>query len=560
MNRCSSSILCTVALAFLLGTGGRAAEIEAPVSLPPYLVESSGLNRPWRYARSPEFEILSRCEDAVTQEIAENYHSLHQTLTVILPERFQVKYDVPRTLLLYDQDLLSAMAKTVFAPPSGGAPSTLAPTVLRNPRFCDLDAMTVFVSVQPGLFPSGRLSDFGSAHSRPRWTSLTPNYVEDLIAKRTPSLPEWFIAGFNGLYRKMHFSEGTIEVGAVFWVSETETRGLRKNKEIPTLLPLGKFFERASDAANIERWFAQSELFVRWGLDDENGKRRDAFWQFVDRSCTEPITEAMFQECFAMDYGHAAATMQRYLMHAVFQSAIWRNPGSGPLATLEIRDATRGEIARIKGDWERLAAGYVRSNTPAFEEKYFGQARRTLRRAYDTGDRNLSLLATMGLLECDAGEAAAGREFLEAAIRGGVVRPRAFFEAARLRFVENLAHAEGSDGRLSSTQAAEVLAPLAAARRQAPLLRQVYELTAEVWTRSSEAPSRDDLATLEEGVRLFPQSIDLIYRTASLFAAEGNRAQTARLIALGIHAAPNDASRERFEKLRDSVATGSPHR
>jgi hypothetical protein len=224
----------------------------------------------------------------------------------------------------------------------------------------------------------------------------------------------------------------------------------------------------------------------------------------------------MFKACFGGDFAWAGEQLNAFLKVAVRKPVTWRLAAAARLPALPVRDATGGEIARIKGDWERLAYNYVRTNSPELEARYLANARRTLRRAYDQGDRDPRLLAVLGLAECDAGNAPGARDFLEQAAAGGAVRPRALLELARLRFAEQRGRPATLDGKLAPDQIAAVLAPLATARRQAPPLPEVYELILDVWAASGMPPSRPDLAALEEGVALFPSRTELRLRTAEL--------------------------------------------
>lgn len=58
----------------LIAPGAEISAAEPAVALPPFLVEAKGPGPSWRYAQSPEFEILSRIPDATTQSLAESFH------------------------------------------------------------------------------------------------------------------------------------------------------------------------------------------------------------------------------------------------------------------------------------------------------------------------------------------------------------------------------------------------------------------------------------------------------------------------------------------------------
>jgi hypothetical protein len=164
------------------------------------------------------------------------------------------------------------------------------------------------------------------------------------------------------------------------------------------------------------------------------------------------------------------------------------------------------------------------------------------------------LLAVMGLCEVDADSDDAARAFLEeAATRAPSLRPRAWYELARLRFAALSARRTSAKSGLARDQADSVLTPLAAARERDPPLPEVYELIAEVWAASAHAPTRADLAVLEAGVRLFPRRTQLVYRTAELNLRHGFTDTARWLVTLGVTLAPDAAARARFETLQARV-------
>jgi hypothetical protein len=257
----------------------------------------------------------------------------------------------------------------------------------------------------------------------------------------------------------------------------------------------------------------------------------------------------LFQECFGLRFAAVGEQLTAYLPVAVRKPLRLRLERSWKPPELRLRNASEEEIARIKGDWERLEIAFVRNKTPELAPKYLEQARRTLMRAYEHDERTPGLLAVLGLCEVDAGNDAGARGILEAAAAGGMVRPRAWFELARLRFAEYRAHPAAAGGKLSVEQAADVLTPLFRARSQLPPLAAVYELIAGVWLDCAIKPTRGHLAVLDEGVHLFPRRVELVYRAAELYAQNGFAAEAATLVQLGRQIAPDDATRARFTRL-----------
>jgi hypothetical protein len=555
----------------------RAADEPGVVALPPFMVEEAAKGPPWRYAQSDEFEILSRCNDSTTRALTETYHRLHRLLTLILPPELQVRHAVTKTIIYYDEELRPAASQEIIRQMLRGANTEMPPpediagvggrgvrgfvpspqarryTFLPNMRLWDKDAMAIFAIVRAGDFDSDNMF-------------LTPDYVSYLVRNRTPTLPAWYLAGLLGLYPQIKFYRDTLRLEPAIWISPAETNVLKADpKKARALLPIVALLRGdASDnqqtkEENIRVWASQAELLVRWGVDPRTEARHAGFWKFVERSAEELPTEALLAECLGVDFAGLTAELTAFLPTAVRKEVTLRfgTPVTAP--ALAIRNATDGEIARIKGDWERLEIDYVRRRYPALAGKYIEQARRTLHRAYDRDHRDPRLLAILGLCEVDAGNDAGAREFLEAAARLDVVRPRAWYELARLRFRERLA-APAVDGKLSATQAAEVLTPLFTARKQAPPIPEVYELIADVWSACALTPSPGHLAVLAEGVGLFPRRTSLVLRTASLYAAHGPVKEATAFIGLGQRIAEDDDDRARFAELQSRLPSPLPEK
>ncbi len=555
---------------FVLLLAGRGVAADEAVALPPFIVEEMTKGPPWRYAEAPGYEILSRCNDSVTRRVVATHQRLHQLLAEMLPPALQLQCTLPRALILYDEELQPAASREViaqmlrsnapepaenFSPAPSFRGARIAPparglSFLPNLRLWDRDAMAVFMIVRRDDFDAERLA-------------LTHDYISFLVKSRVPALPPWFVSGLLTLYAQTAFAGDRLTLEPLRWISATHTEAVKKDpKTAPPVQPLVDFLvnrllpptERQTYEP-FQAWQAQAALFVRWGLEADGGAHRDALWKFAGRSATRTMTEAAFTECFGVDYAAVQAQLTAYLPAAVRRTVHFKPAKLPKPAPLALRNAADGEIARLKGDWERLEVPFVKNISPDLAPKYLEQARRTLRRAYDRDERDPRLLAVMGLCEVDAGNATGARDLLEAAARLGPIRPRANYELARLRFTEFRAQPAGGNGRLSVGQAADVLTLLFAARAQQPSLPEVYSLIADVWTEVASKPSRGHLAVLDEGVRLFPRRADLTLRTAELFLREGLREEATSYLEIALRTATDDATRERVALLRQQVGT-----
>ncbi len=543
---------------------------EQAVALPPFLVEEAAKGPPWRYTESMGYEILARCNDATTRRVLEVHFALYQLLNEILPRSLRLEFTLPKTLILYDEELTPAASKEVI---SGLLRDTTAPPApefelqnnfrsvraqvpprptrfLPNMRLWDRDAMTVFMITRREDFEASTLG-------------LTSSYIAYLVKGRLPTLPAWFIQGFLATYEDIKYAGNRLDLAPLAWISAAHTATAKKTPgTAPRPLPLEDLFayrmpprDPAADFEPLALWQASAELFVRWGLDPAGGARKAAFHQFIERATLEGHSEALFQQCFGLDYTTAQAALTAFLPTAVRDAVVFRPAKLAKLPALALRPATEGQIARIKGDWERLEIAYVKKMFPELAPKYLEQARRTLRRAYDRDDRDPRLLAALGLCEVDAGNPAAAQEFLETAAAIGLERPRANYELGRLRLAQARAQPEAKDGRLSVNQTAAVLTPLFAARAGRPPLPEVYEVIGDTWAASAATPTRGHLAVLDEGVRLFPRRPALVLRTAELHLRNGFRDEAAALVELGTRIADGDALRERAAALQAQLAT-----
>jgi hypothetical protein len=594
-----------LALGFVcLGTGGiRGQDTEGRmVVLPPFIVADKGAPLHWRYLAFDHFQILSVTSDSRTREFAGELATLETELRWMLPPEFRLQTSVPVTYLLgdgsmqqrLDQDLPAEMFLGKHGGTSGG-PSQHFVTVPQL-GLQDTDSYATFALLDGSFFQVGQMTYRADA-------------MEDLLRRRTPPLPAWFVRGYMYFYRAVSFtvpggdaiiyepidggqaarraSRRGIEVVSYpfVWISRRDSQllrdqvntGLAQHQPVgPLLLPMRDLVEQphppAGTKAEVERyrraWLAQSGLWVRWALDDQNKGAspngqpwRDCFWTFVKRSSTEPANEAMFRECFGLGYPEMQEKLARYLPDAVTVFGQCGTEVPDPAREI-VRDATPGEVARIKGDWERLEVASVATTFPALASAYQEHAHETLWNAYDQGDRDPPLLAAMGLLACDAGDDPTARPLLSAAVEAGVVRPRAYVEWSRLLYAEAAAKPLGAGGKLSGEQTAAILAPLAAGRSQSPPQAAAGELAAEVWLHSDQAPSASDLAGLDDIAFLFPHSASLTCAAAELEARAGAVATARRLVDRGLQYVAVPADRGRLIQLRalleNSGAGGRP--
>jgi hypothetical protein len=560
-----SALLCLLAATAALSgpVRGAPAEGSAVVELPALMVSDSQNPLEWRYAAAPGLEVLSLCPDSTTKEFMRQFAALRWSLAVILPTELQLDQSVPMVHLLGEtsmgdrlkQDVQAEMfqgqgtAKAASVDPTFLGRGSVQPrfTVLPNLRLMDTDAYAVFALLNDEEVRRGQLS-------------LTDDYVSFLLHQRTPPLPGWFMVGTMGEFDALTVDSDTLQVAPFVWISDETSDAVRKTPATiaAALLPMEDLLMAprppAGPPAAIEayrkNWIAQAGLFTRWALDGRSPGERKDYFKFVDRASREPVTEDQVRETFGLDCAGLRERLIRYLPTALDKTMRLRLPKAPSAPSLKLRPATIAESARIKGDWERMETAFVKRTYPALSGKYLDQARRTLHRAYDLGERDPQLLAALGLTECDAGDDAAALPYLTAAVGARVVRPRAYYELARILYARNLAKPEGAKAQLSAPQTTAVVEPLLSGHRQSPRLSAACDLFAELWYHSEVTPLPSDLLQLDQDTRFFPKDYFLSYETALLDAQAGNWPSAHELVNRSLRTAASPAIKARFAKLQ----------
>jgi len=515
---------------------------EGVVVLPPLEVSTSAT--PWRYVALPRLEVLSRCADSTTRDFIQIHERIEQLFAAFVPPEFQVKYAVPKIVVLADQKTTPGSAQELIGGFNAGANAD-APTIrfLPNLRLNDVDRVAVFAIVEDKDLDSERIG-------------LSRDHMRFVLENRVPPLPAWLLQGLVGLCVTVVFEPDALAFPPVDWVTADEALQIRNDADYPrTLLPMRDLFETRGlvgldvRADTVRRWAAQTRLFVRWAIDGKDPRRRSALWKLAARG-TEPVTDAVVREHFGLGFSDLRDQLSDYLPVALKNTIRLRPEKLTKVAVPKPRLATDAEIGRIKGDWERLEIEFVKTRYPQFAGKYEEQARKTLTKAAENDPHEVGLQVVIALNECDAGRRAEARPMLEAVAQANHVRPRLYVELARLRYTEAAAQPAGRNGLLSAAQANTVLQPLATARTQLPPLLQTYDLAADVWGHSEARLSAAQLGLLDEGLRLFPASLGLLYRVAAVKLLNGYDAEAGALIERGLKLSEAPATKARFEKMQ----------
>jgi hypothetical protein len=568
---------CAAALA-----ARRLAAQEKPtgpiVELPKFVVtDSRELPKPeaWRYAQIPGFEILSNASDRATKDLIRDFTLFKLALNEMFP--VPTGSAAPTALILCGR----GGKFDAFIP--AGKSSTEG--VLASLFLTHQDQSAIVIDFQASTLDliGGDTSDDAATGTDSTQIAVEHNkqlyreYVHYLLGRTDPRPPAWLEEGMAQIIMKMRFDKENIYFGQLADQNEVSTaagqaaaanamfaaddpdnpaagapvedldfNAALKNK---ALVPLQEMFAMAHDSPAAlnpfgnNRWAKQSYAFVHMCIYGRGGIYQKPFAQFLARLGKEPPSEALFQACFKMSYKKMLDELRGYLNVTDYQSQekhAKKGRGFAEPPPLALREATQGEIGRIKGEAFKLAG-------------HADLAKGELTAAYIRGERDPQLLAALGIFQHEAGDDERARKLLEAAVAARVERPGAYLALAQLRSADALAKPAGANGNFSAAQFASVHDLLMAARQQVPPLRGVYELLADTWARSPSKPAKEDVAVLVEGVRLFPTHLRLLYQT-TLFCIDAGMNDVAwPLVEYGVKMSPDPKGKAMFAQLRESL-------
>jgi hypothetical protein len=529
------------------------AAAEGIVELPAYTVtETRELPPPerWSYAKIDGFEVLSNSSDRATRDLVQYFRRFSQALDVVWPGARRAG-DLPTALVICGRG-----GKFDEFVPSAGFQQFDRGTISLALRSAEQSAIVVDyeAKVLDIALPGDLAKEFEvDAHQQ-----LSREYVRFLFGGSQAPFPAWFVEGVAQILMAMEVSKTTITVGRLedpnlvqlpgVEVTEWDRsfNGALKNR---ALMPMDRLLGVTQDSEEVRNpigstWAKQSAAFVHWGLYGFGAKNQKAFLQFVMRSSREPVTEELFRECFKLSYKQMLDELRGYVNFTAYKMREFRAKKGEKLPDLpplELRDATEAEVGRIKGETLRLAG-------------HDAAARTAMIAAYMRGERDPQLLASLGLLELSLGDPTRARKFLEAAVDGKAVRPRAYLELAQFRFTTASSTASGKP--LDETHAKSIVEPLLVARNQPAATAAIYELMLTTWLRTTGTPDLERLKIADEAVRRFPRNTNLIHDAAVLMQRAGRTADAAMIIKYGLSVARTEEIRARFVKLQETLPQG----
>lgn len=551
------------------------------VELPKFVVADDRLlpqPEAWRYAEIQGFEILTNASDKSTRRLIKDFEIFRQGLALLWP--MPDRSGVPTSLILCGKGgkFDGFIPKGKSDAPDRATASLFLKNKEQTSIILDIEATTVNVLATDTSNDAATGTD-SSLIEIDHNKQLYREYVHYLLSKNEPRLPAWFEEGMAQIIMAMkvepkYITFGELEEGNTISTSQAAVLAMNAGSDPSTdpqvagapaedrdfnvalqrkrLIKLPDLFAVAHDAPEAINplgnnvWAKECYAFVHMCLYGRGQKYQKGFTTFLARSAKDGASEALFMECFKMNYKDMLMELKGYIDFADYkkiEGKVKGTPlGSGP--PLELRDATQAEVGRIKGEAFMLSGQVER-------------ARAELRAPYIRGERDPSLLAAIALYEHANGDETHVRTLLTEAVKGKVTRPRAYVELARLRYNDALAK-PGAGTQFSPAQVADILAPLTVARKLPPPTAEVYELITDTYMHSSTVPSTDEIKVLVTGVTTFPNHLRMLFQSAQLAAQAGAFDVAHSFTDYGLKVAPDAKTKATFEKFNATLPPAPP--
>lgn len=311
-----------------------AAPVPGPVvELPVFEVKDSRILPPpekWRYAEITGFEILSSMSASATKRFVNDFQLLLEVMTVIMPG-LRTGTAVPTSLILTGRG--DAFDK--FMPLDRGDDRYRTNTLF----FQDAERGAIIVDFQlPELF----LEDNTTIESDP-YRGFYREYFRFVIRRNLGSKPPaWFEEGLVQLFSSIDFTKKWINFAMIGDGFGGERTGdFNRILQRRALMPMGELLADPPRRRGTF-WDAQAYAFVHMCLYGRNQKYQKGFLQFVTRLQAEPLSEALFKDCFKIDYKKMALELRGYLEftdHKYVQFSAKKGQALPDPRPFELRDA-----------------------------------------------------------------------------------------------------------------------------------------------------------------------------------------------------------------------------
>ena len=442
---------------------------EGVVVLPPFEVKEI---HPWVIAETPDLTVLSLAPEPLTRTFANRVQDARWLTPLLLPSGVNLAATAPSSLFLrhYASDSITRRLSTGLG--------------LDYAAF----AFAIYWQDTSISFPS---EDAARAWGAGRqYLDLDFLRVTGLVPG---AVPVWYRDGMAELLRAATMTPEGVVFPSQGWrpsgnrFNDNPILGALGSRESPWLT-LREMFDLHPDSgalsfrwksgAERERYIRGASLFVHWGFFADDGSHRAAFLKFVARAAERAPDETMLEEILGFNFKQLQVRLNERgsgVGREKIPAPVNRTPGSPVL----VREATRGDVARIVGEAYLRLAGNV---APDAAKVYLANAREVLEGAMEAGEGDPVICFLMGDMARKERNDEQALTWLERAVAGRVQRPAAYVALAELR-LQRFA-AQNPLSPLPVTETTAVWALLKQADAMRPRLVGTYGLALAMWRNS----------------------------------------------------------------------------
>ena len=546
--------LFLVALTSVAAADVSVTPAEPATELPALVVDAQRELPPresWRYGQTADWEVLSNGSDRVAKRLVRELAEFQALVGVMFPAIAGTSADVPLVLVLCGND----KSFNQFQPDSdwdvrdhtqsfmGEADGRLVMGVhvVVGEREID-DTETMPAEVEDGA----AVASAGVIAADP-YAAVKRQYFRFLFTRAVGSPPEWLESGVARLLGSVERTQKGFmigKIGSFTGGAADDFQGLfavarRAMPPLETLLTASRPEKQEEQAA----WEMLAYAFVHKCLMEGRGKNQEKFLNFAQQASRKPVSEAMFQECFGRSFAQMEKDLWVYVNAGSFKHMRLTLPKDMSVPKppeIALRDGTDSEVGRIK------SSGFRAMNQPAL-------AYNELLAPYIRGERDPRLLGALGVVQVERDQHEKARKLLEAAYAQKTTEAAALVTLARLRLEEARAKPGAVPDRLSKRQVIDVLTPLFAAREQLPRRSELYQLIAETWRYSGQAPTAANLEVVAEGVNVFPRDVALVLAATEVYAKHGFTREATVLAEGGLKIAKTGEAARRFSEIIETL-------
>ena len=546
----------------------KAAESSVPVTgetveLPKFVVEDTRLmpaTERWEYVSLPGYEILSSTSASKARVFLRDFDRMQQVLGHIWPSLLRTPSGRPITILLCDKvDCFKEYLSPANQKDAAAYNQVFNQGPLGTALVVDFQKTTLVTSSEdPRLALINPAAESSSMTDEPRpgeieadpFKATMDAYLRLLLKQgATPgglsATPDWLVEGLVQIISAVDFSKKTIEIGRVG--SETGPTPDDFNWVLSTrkLLPLETLFgPMPEDVAQATTWKAQSYAFVHLCLFGDKLKYRQAVAVFAEKLRREPLTEALFRQCFGEGYKEMGENLRAYAYVPRMKYNRY-DPKDKPVYVERtipaLQEATASQVGRLRGEALCIVGDEARGMS-------------FLLAPYIAGERDPELLGALGLAENRQVRIERARKLLEAAVKGHCKRAEVYLALAKLRLDAAMA---GRAGQVLTRKELDLVLPLfKESVAEQPNYREQTEFIFGLWQSTKELPTRSDFDFLKLVAEPFAGRPSLVYQLASVAIAGGFMDEARELIARGEKLSRDPRGVELFRKLSEKLPPG----